>query len=413
MKIIRDGYVVDVESRPVDVHRQDVLIHGDRILEVGPGLHAPDDAEVIDAAGRIVLPGFVDTHRHTWEAALRALLPDANLEHYLRQVVVALRPRYEPRDVYAAVLAGALECLDAGITTLLDWSSPVHLTPDHREAALGALRDAGIRTVVGLKADDVVDTNLARDPESALLTPAVTALAPELVDEDAVRRIWSTAREAGCLLTVHNGARAEEKAPLVNVGVLERLGVLSAPTLYVHANELPASAYGRIAGSGGAIAVCPSVETAMDHGRPATGAAREFGITAGLGADSVVAGPGDMFALMRLAYGLQRLEDKTFATGDVLRMATLGGAAALGLGEVTGSLRPGKQADVVVLRTDTLGMAAAHDPVAAVVHAADARAVDTVLVAGTVVKRDGVLLGHAVPDVVAGLAAAARRLTGR
>src|SRR5262245_4542747 len=139
--IIRGGTVVDTD--PVQVRRADVLVDGGRIVEVAPDL-ARADAEVIDADGMLVVPGFVDTHRHTWQAGLRAMGPDMSFTAYIEFVLGAVGPRYEPDDVHTGTLAGALECLDAGITTIVDWNHVQH-TPVHTAAALDALRTAGIR----------------------------------------------------------------------------------------------------------------------------------------------------------------------------------------------------------------------------------------------------------------------------
>lgn len=143
--LIRNGYVLTMDDRLGDIPNGDVLIEGDTILQVGRGLAAAD-AEVIDATGKIVLPGFIDTHRHTWETAIRGCAPDATLEDYFIEVLDTFAPLYRPEDVYASNLAGALECLNAGITTLVDWSH-INNTPEHPDAAIQGLQDAGIRAV--------------------------------------------------------------------------------------------------------------------------------------------------------------------------------------------------------------------------------------------------------------------------
>ena len=143
--LLRGGYVVTMDEQLGDIPGGDVLVEGDTIVQVGRDLAAAD-AEVIDAQGKVVIPGFIDTHRHTWETAIRGCAPDATLDDYFVEVLDTFAPLYRPDDVFASNLAGALECLNAGITTLVDWSH-INNTPEHPDAAIQALKDAGIRAV--------------------------------------------------------------------------------------------------------------------------------------------------------------------------------------------------------------------------------------------------------------------------
>jgi 5-methylthioadenosine/S-adenosylhomocysteine deaminase len=140
--LLRGGHVLTMDPALGDLPKGDVLIDGDAIATVAPQIDA--DAEVLDASGKIVIPGFVDTHRHTWEAAIRGCAPNATLDDYFVEVLDTFAPVYRPEDVYASNLAGALECLNAGITTLVDWSH-INNTPEHPDAAIRGLQEAGIR----------------------------------------------------------------------------------------------------------------------------------------------------------------------------------------------------------------------------------------------------------------------------
>jgi cytosine/adenosine deaminase-related metal-dependent hydrolase len=386
--LIRNGHVIDTEPAPYVRASTDVLIDGGVIVAVGTALPA-DGAEVIDATRRIVLPGLVDTHRHTWQAALRSAAPDATLADYFRDVIDRFAPRFRPEDVYAGNLAGALECLDAGITTLLDWSHNQR-SPAHTDAAVQALRDSGIRALFGYAHPGTADR---RPDEVRRIRPDVLAAwgLPYASLEDT-EADWRLARELGCRISVH----------VTGVGPIEQLherGLLGPDTNYVHCNGIPDEAVKMLADSGGSASVTPAVEAQMGFGLPETGRLRRFGVTTALGVDTVTAVPGDMFSVMRAALALGRMEGEPLTAADVLGMATLGGATALGMADLAGSLRPGKQADIILLRTDTPGMSATQDPIGAVVTAAGVRDVDTVLVGGTIVKRDGRL----VSTVAAGL----------
>ena len=140
--LLRGGTVLTVDPDLGDLPKGDVLIEGDTIAQVAPQIDA--DAEVVDASGKIVIPGFVDTHRHTWEAAIRGCAPNATLGTYFVEVLDSFAPHYRPEDVYASNLAGALECVNAGITTLVDWSH-INNSPEHPDAGIRGLQEAGIR----------------------------------------------------------------------------------------------------------------------------------------------------------------------------------------------------------------------------------------------------------------------------
>jgi cytosine/adenosine deaminase-related metal-dependent hydrolase len=295
-------------------------------------------------------------------------------------------------------------------TTVVDWSHIQH-TPDHTAAALSALRESGIRAVFGYCVSDP-DVDAARrvlDATGGLVTMAMAPFGPEIVDEDAALREWRVARELDLPVTVHMGGHGADSAER-GLDFLSRNGLLSPRTSYAHGNSYSDDALARIAGSGGALAVSPVVEAELGFGAPVTGRALAAGAPTGLGADTVVSGPGDMFSLMRAAYTMERLRSG-LTTRDILGVATIGGARTAGLGDVVGSLAVGKQADLVLLRTDLPGVAPAHDPVGAIVLSMDTRAVDTVLVGGRIVKRDGRLVDHNVTTVLAALGESGRRVT--
>ncbi|WP_433218142.1 amidohydrolase family protein [Microtetraspora malaysiensis] len=404
--LIRNGIVIDTEP-DVRVHRgTDVLITGGAIAEVGPDLPA-DGAEVIDATGRIVLPGFVDTHRHVWQSVLRSVSADATLGDYLAIVLGRLAPAFRPEDVYAANLWGAIEALNAGITTVYDWSH-IQLTPAHTDAAVEGLRDSGARVVFAYAHPGTDDAS--RDEaearrvfarhfpagDSGLVTPAVAAWGPVYGSVEAAVADWRLARELGLRISLH--ATGEEP-----VERLHAAGLLGPDVMFVHANGFTDRSMKLVAGSGGTASVAPAVESQMGHGSPETGRLREFGIPTGLGVDTVAAVPGDMFSVMRAALAAARLRHFEDGVGtrptaaDILRMATIEGATALGMADRIGSLRPGKRADLVMLDTDLPNLAPAHDPVGAVVTAADVSDVNTVIVGGEVVKRGGRLVRADLP----------------
>ncbi|HEX6872305.1 MAG TPA: amidohydrolase family protein [Micromonosporaceae bacterium] len=418
--LLRNGHVIDTEPAPTVRLHTDVLVQHGRVVAVGPGLPTPAGVEIIDATDRIVLPGFIDTHRHAWQTAIRAVAVDADLGEYLDLVLGRLGPRYRPQDLRVANLASALECLDGGITTVQDFSLPQH-SPQHTEAAVAALREAGIRAVFGYACPELGEHHLGAErarqvradllpTDDGLVTMALAVLGPSYAPIDLVEADWRLARELGIRIASHVGSGPVAALP---IAALDERDLLGPDTLYVHGNSLPDQELKLIAESGGSVSVAPAVEGQMGHGAPVLGRLRGAGVTTGLGIDVVTTVAGDMFSTMRAALLTSRFGDGPQLTAaDVLRMATLDGAAALGLAEVTGSLRPGKQADIMLLRTDTMNMLTAeHDLIGAVVACAHPGNVETVLVGGRVLKRNGTLVHADLARVVAEVRAAAVVIT--
>jgi 5-methylthioadenosine/S-adenosylhomocysteine deaminase len=401
--LLRRGCVIDTEPGIIVSPETDVLVEDGRITAAGPHLRDAD-ATVLDATDRIVLPGFVDTHRHTWQAVLRSVAVDADLGAYVSKVLGGFAPRFRAADVRTANLAGALECLDAGITTLQDFSS-IQYTPDHTDAAVSGLLSAGIRAVFGYGYahwSTPAEVRRIRDryfgSDDQLITMTLAPPGPSYSRSGDVRADWRLARELGVRIAIHLGAG---RGP---VRLLRDQGLLGDDILFVHGNTLGDDELGLIAASGAGMSIAPAVEAQMGHGPPLVGRVLRSGISCGFGVDVVPTVAGDMFSVMRAAMLTGKQGDGAPVTAaDVLRMATLGGAAALGMADVIGSLRPGKRADIVVLRTDTLNMVGLHDPVGAVVSAAHPGNVEAVLVDGHLVKRDGRLVR---PDLDAVIRAA-------
>jgi 5-methylthioadenosine/S-adenosylhomocysteine deaminase len=418
--LIRGGTILSMDPVIGDLPRGDILIEDGAITAVQPAIHA--DAEVIEAEGFIVIPGFVDTHRHTWEAAIRGSAPNATLDDYFVEILDTFAPAYQAEDVYAANLAGALECLNAGITTLVDWSH-INNTSEHPDAAIRGLQEAGIRaqyaygsantsladywfeSKIVVPADDVRrirETYFSSD--SGLLTMGLATRGPGFCTDDVVRAEWGLARELGIPITVHV-AMGRVAGRFAMVKQLDGLGLLGPDTTYIHCCYFSDDEWRRVADTGGTISIAPQIEVQMGHGHPPTMKAIEFGLRPSLSIDVVTTAPGDMFTNIRSAFGADREQvlSKAWVANtdapanmltarDMLQIATLNGAHVAGLESRTGSITPGKRADVVLLDARALNMAPVIDPVAAVTLCADVSNVDTVLVDGTVVKRDGKLL---------------------
>jgi cytosine/adenosine deaminase-related metal-dependent hydrolase len=419
--LLKGGHVLTVDPDLGDIPGGDVLIEGDTIARVGRDLSA--DAEVIDATGNVVIPGFVDSHRHTWEAAIRNCAPNATLDDYFVEVLDSFAPLYRPEDVYASNLAGALECLNAGITTLLDWSH-INNTPEHPDAAIRGLQESGIRSVYAYGsantslADYWFNSSLAIPREDVervkgtyfssddgLLTMALATRGPGFCQDDVVRAEWAMARDLGIPITTHF-AMGKLAGKWSMVKQLETLGLLGPDITYIHSCYFSDEEWELVARSKGTISVAAQVEMQMGHGWPPVAKARSYGLRPSLSIDVVTTVPGDMFTEMRCAFAAERwrsndsvweseepLPPDALTARDMLTMATLDGAHVVGLEDRTGSLTPGKQADVVMIDGHGPGVAPIIDPVGAVVLSADVSNVDTVIVGGKIRKRSGRLTG--------------------
>src|SRR5438270_456126 len=299
--LIRGGYVLTLDPALGDMPNADVLIDGETIAAVGRNLSGGPDANVIDARKRIVMPGFVDTHRHTWQTPVRGVLPCCTLDHYFAVMLGSVGGHYRPEDVHIGNHAGALEALNGGVTTLLDWSH-INNTPDHSDAAIQGLKDAGIRAIYAhgvptggewwafSELEHPEDIRRIRDTyfssDDGLITLALAARAPGNSNFEVAKHDWELARDLGIRISVHVGMR------LTNVHVnhvknIDDLGLLGPDTCYIHCTDSTDEELDLIAGSGGTASVAPYVEMLMGHGPPPTGRLLERGVRPSLSVDVV------------------------------------------------------------------------------------------------------------------------------
>jgi 5-methylthioadenosine/S-adenosylhomocysteine deaminase len=423
--LIKGGIVLTQDDALGELPNADVLIEGETIKEIGPNLSA-EGAEVIDAAGDIVIPGFIDTHRHTWETSIRTCAPDFALITYFGSILDKFAPHYRPDDVYAATLWGALECLNAGITTLVDWAHIMN-TPDHADEAVRALQESGIRSVFAYGfpntslqdwwfGPDFAGSELTSDGDEARrlkqqyfasddgrLSMGLATRGPGFCKPDVVRHDWELAKELDIPITVHV-AMDRFGYTKGQITALRDMDLLYPRTTYVHGSHFTDEEWALVRDSGGHVSLAPQIEIQMGHGWAPAATAVEYGVPIGLSSDVATTASADQFTQMHAVFGSERgrkhqaawdtsLDGLTASPGlitsrQVLSWATLGGAEVAGLADRTGSLTPGKQADVVILDGRAVNVAPIIDPVGAVVCAADVSNVKTVLVAGDVMKRD-------------------------
>jgi cytosine/adenosine deaminase-related metal-dependent hydrolase len=436
--LIRGATVVTMEAQG-DLADADLLIDGDRIAAIAPRIEAAADA-TIDASGCIVIPGLVNAHMHTWQTALRGLASNWTLLEYFRKMHAGLATVFSPDDLHVATLAGALNQLDCGTTTLADWchNNP---TPAHNDAAIAALLQSGIRAAWfhGTPKPDpkpgerpfwevphpraelrrLIDAH-AREP---LLSVHAAVLGPHYSTLDVALHDFRMARELGVVASLHQGGGP----PRTPDGWqrLEAEGLLGPHVNIVHGHALDDEQLRRFCELGMSFSAAAENEMTQGHGHPLTGRLREFGRAPSLGVDLESVLSGDMLTQARVALGMQRTLDNaahrarhgtipptsTITTREALAWVTVEGARMLGQLDRIGTLAPGKQADLVVIRADRLNMQPVHDAVNSVVMQASLANIDSVMVAGRWKKRGGRLLDVELAPLLQRLTASGHRIT--
>jgi len=402
--LLKGGTIVSMDPKVGDFVKGDLLIQGKKIAAVGASLQG--SGEVIDASNTILIPGFVDCHRHSWEGVLRRIIPNGDIGQYMKTTHQGFALHYRPHDMYVGNLVTALGCIDAGITCIIDNSHNARSSA-HSDAAIQALFDAGIRAVhaSGAPQNGTWDRQWPQDLER--LQKQFFSSDDQLVTlrmfSGLDRANWALARRLGLRIT------SEFQGPQMGT-IMEQFWnekLLGPDVTYNHCGALPESAWQRIRDSGGTVNVCPRSDPqyGIGEGIPAFQKALDHGVRPGLSVDNEVSYGTDMFTEMRVAFNIQRAfaanrkfngdsnAPKPVNVRDLLECATVNGAACAGLSSKCGSLTPGKEADIVMIRTDDINLYPSNNAIGTVVAAADIRNVDTVIIGGAIRKFRGKLAG--------------------
>ncbi len=415
--VIRGGAVMSMDRTVGDFAQADVLVEGRKIVAVGRNLHVGGAAE-IDARGRIVMPGFIDTHHHLFETALRSYLADGLLFdgmdprttlNYFQKILLTFAPLYRPEDVYISTLFGSLSQLDAGVTTVFDISQ-IHHSPAHSDATIQALRDSERRAVFGYfeSASGVAGNQYPLDARRIKLqhfSSGDQLLSMFMGGEiylPGYEAAWKLGRDLGLPIAAHIvgpfGMRAE-------FDKLAAAGAFGPDNLFIHMTGMSDFAWGRARDAGVGVSLAVPIEMNMRHGTPPIQKALDLGIQPSLSTDVECTLTADFFTQMRSAMALQRMFLNSRALGengpaetslpplattrDALRWATVNGARDLKLDKKVGSLTPGKEADILILDAEAINVAPLNHVPGAVVSLMDRSNVETVIVAGAVRKWKG------------------------
>src|SRR3954470_1544494 len=418
--LIRGATVLTMDKQG-DLPQADLLVQGDRIAAIAPTLQA-DDAQAIDARGCIVIPGLVNAHMHTWQTALRGVAANWTLLEYFQKMHAGLATVFQPADLHIATLMGSLNQLNCGTTTLADWchNNP---TPEHNDAAIQGLKESGIRAAFfhGPPKPDPkpgqtpfwevphpraeIERLLKKHQGDPLLSIQAAVLGPHYSTLDVAMHDFRMASELGLIASLHQGGGAARTPD--GWEKLEAAGLLGPNINIVHGHALDDAQLERFCELGMSFSAAAESEMSQGHGHPLTGRLRKFNRAPSLGVDLESVLSGDMFTQARIALGIQRSLDNvayraehgsipptsTITTREALAWVTIAGARMLQQQDRIGSLAPGKQADLVVIRASDLNMQPVHDPVSSVVFQASLANIDSVMVAGQWRKRDGRLVG--------------------
>jgi 5-methylthioadenosine/S-adenosylhomocysteine deaminase len=411
--LLKGATILSMDAKVGDFARGDILIEGKKIAAVGADLSAASagaDTIVIEAADRVIIPGMVDCHRHSWEGQLRGIIPNsATIGDYMGATHRGFAPFYQPEDMYVGNLATALGCLDAGITCVIDNSHNAR-SPTHSDAAIQAWFDSGMRAVHASGAATFGDWDHRWPQDSERLMKQFFASDDQLVtfrlfSRGLVKEDWEAARRLGVWLSI-DGAGGPNSAQTLQD--FQKVGLLDERHTINHGYGLPDESWKLIRDAGMPVNACPRSDSQWALGDAHMGlqGALNHGIRPGLSVDNDTAYSTDLFTEMRVAFHLQRWTahmakaqnepnpPALLSVRDMLEFATVRGAANAALAAKIGSLTPGKEADIVVIRAEDINTMPLTNAVATVVQYAHAGNVEAVLVAGNVRKWRGALVGH-------------------
>lgn len=415
--LIRNGAVLSMDASVGNFPVGDVLIEGSRIVEVAAKIDA-SDAAVIDASGKIVMPGFIDTHHHQFETALRSQLSNgilindglpANARNYYETVLQKFSMVYRPEDVYINALFGSIAQLDAGVTTVMDVSQ-IHHSPEHSDALLEGLRDAGRRSVFGYfegwgeKAQYPGDARRIREQYFASDDQLLTMVMGGEIYLPGHEESWRVGRELNLPIALHVVGTFGMQPTFDALGAS---GAFGPDNIFIHMTGMSEQGWKYAADAGAHVSLSVPIEMHMRHGTPPIQKVIDLGMGMSLSSDVECTMTSDFFTQMRALVTLQRMfvNEKALSGEaypamltalDAIEMATMGGAKGLRLDRKIGSLTPGKDADVILLDAEAINVAPLNNVPGAVVTLMERSNVDTVLVAGKIKKWNGKLLGFDV-----------------
>lgn len=430
--VIRNAYILTMDAALGDVDGGDVHVRDGAIVAVGKNVRAPG-AMAIDGRTAIVLPGLIDTHWHMWTTFLRCMAGDRTEAGYF-PVTTDYGVAMNPEDMYRSTRLAAAEAIYSGTTTVSDECHNVR-SYDHATADISALRELGVRArwsfgaYRGIAADQPRDMasfrrlhdEWARHSGDGLIHLALTAGGAGTAANplpaarlDLAKREFSVARELKLPITTHLSAK--ENTPPGWVEASQQAGFLGRDVLLIHVLSASPAEMKILADTGTHVSVSPGSELRIGYGLTKATAFIDAGVNVGVSVDTApLTGSCHMFGILKLlrnAENAKAFDEFKLSARRVLQMGTIDGARALGLDDRVGSLTPGKRADLIMVTTNTLNMGVFTDPTHMIIEAAEPSNVDTVVVDGRILKRNGKMVACMPAQIIAD-AKAAREEVGR
>ena len=439
--IIKGGTILSMDHKVGDLPKGDILVDDGKILKISRTIRTKE-AKIINADGMIVMPGLINAHLHTWQTGLRGIAGNWSIPEYLHYMHAQIAPKFSANDTYLGNLVGSLNQINNGATTIFDWCHN-NSTPAHSDAGILGLKETGIRAVFGhgspkpdAKKNQIPFTHIPHPrseierlrkgelaSDDALVTLAMAVLGPDFSTWEVTEHDFRLAQEFDLVVSAHVWG-APNRMNSDGYSKLSKLKLLDERHNLVHGVYLRDRELKTVLDSGASVTITPEVELQMGHGTPRTGAVRDLGYRPSIGVDVESNISGDMFTVMRMTLQSQRNLDNqlvnkkskgpatslTINPREALEWATIDNARALRLDTKVGSLTPGKQADIILINTNDLNIFPVHNPVEAVVFHANGHNVDTVMIAGKVLKQNGKLKYRGIEKKKALLARSGRRI---
>jgi cytosine/adenosine deaminase-related metal-dependent hydrolase len=403
--LIKNAHVLTMESKLGEIAGGDIHVRDGAIVAVGTNLAAPR-AQILRADGMIALPGFIETHWHMWGAVARNMAGPTDQTGYF-YISRLLGQFFTPEDNARGVRLGLAEAVSSGITTVTNWSHNL-LAPEYADEEIKVHQEVGARARFAYGYSRKTPPNatlpladVARvqkrwfNAKDGLLTLGIAARGPESNSIEICRQEWAFGREHGLPMTSHMGTSMARVKKRQGIQALAKAGLLGPDLVLVHVTHHSAEDLKLLAETKTPVSLSPYTEMRTGFGIPPVGSFLRAGVPVSLSVDTtILCGNADMFAIMKAIENVENgLQKSEFAISPqrVLEMATIDGARALGLADQVGSLTPGKRADIILVRTTDVNMLPFTVPVRMIVQAAQPSNVDTVIVDGRVLKRDGKL----------------------
>jgi len=415
--LLKGGVVLTMDRQLGDFAKADVLIEYGRIREIRPDIAAPD-AFVVDASNRVITPGFIDTHSHSYQGILRNILSNGRVDpDYNRDIIAKITQAYTVQDAYIGMLATALGMIDMGTTGVVDVSQ-VNNTPEHSDALIKALQASGIRAVFGYSAgapgaDMKHPQDVARlkktyfSSKDQLLTLAL-GIGPD-------PKQFQVARDNDVPVVAHLRNTLPQRDDGSRLTTLQKAGLLKAGDEFIHLLHMPPEPLKVIKDSGCHVSLSTGIEMTMGHGIPAIQNVLDVGLEPSLSSDHALTLTSDMFSMMRMTgvvqrYGVYQREvngdknaPKLLTCRELLEFATINGARAMNADSKVGTLVPGKEADLLMLKADSIDIWPLNNAYGSVVGLMGPSHVEAVFIAGQVKKWRGSLVGVDMPKVLANM----------